>query len=91
MTRPAPEHPLTPLMQAPHPLEHLTPQERAVYQVLADNSGRVLSRHELARRAGLGDLSPRRCDSIIVGIRRAIGAEQVQTVRRRGWMLLTQA
>ncbi len=58
-----------------------------MYQVLADHEGRVMSRHELARRAGLGDLSPRRCDSIIVGIRRRIGADRVQTVRRRGWML----
>lgn len=59
-----------------------------MYQVLADNAGRVLSRHELARRAGLGDLSPRRCDSIIVGIRRCVGADRVRTVRRRGWMLV---
>ena len=74
-------------MQASHPLEHLTPQERAVYKVLSEGAGRVLSRQEIARRAGLTELSPRRCDSIIVGIRRAIGPERVQTVRRRGWML----
>lgn len=59
-----------------------------MYQVLASNAGRVLSRAELARRAGLADLSSRRCDSLIVGIRRAIGAERVVTVRRRGWMLV---
>jgi DNA-binding response OmpR family regulator len=59
-----------------------------VYQVLASNAGRVLSRAELARRAGLADLSDRRCDSLIVGIRRAIGADRVVTVRRRGWMLV---
>ncbi|HUF99302.1 MAG TPA: helix-turn-helix domain-containing protein [Ilumatobacter sp.] len=72
----------------PHPLEHLTPQERAVYEVLAANAGRVLSRAELARRAGIADLSARRCDSLIVGIRRSVGSERVLTVRRRGWMLV---
>lgn len=59
-----------------------------MYDVLASNAGRVLSRTEIARRAGLADLSARRCDSLIVGIRRAIGAERVVTVRRRGWMLV---
>jgi DNA-binding response OmpR family regulator len=66
----------------------LTAQERAVFEVLAANSGRVLSRQELARRAGLAELSPRRCDSLIVGIRRGVGADRVRTVRRRGWMLV---
>jgi DNA-binding response OmpR family regulator len=72
----------------PLPLEHLTLQERAVYLVLMDDAGRVLSRAEIARRAGIADLSPRRCDSLIVGIRRNLGAERVRTVRRRGWMLV---
>jgi len=71
-----------------HPLEHLTPQERAVYEVLAANAGRVLGRTELARRAGIADLSARRCDSLIVGIRRNVGTDRVLTVRRRGWMLV---
>ncbi|MEZ5297168.1 MAG: helix-turn-helix domain-containing protein [Ilumatobacteraceae bacterium] len=59
-----------------------------MYQVLERNAGRVLSRTELARRAGIADLSARRCDSLIVGIRRSIGPERVRTVRRRGWMLV---
>lgn len=59
-----------------------------MFQVLADNAGRVLSRAELARRAGIADLSARRCDSLIVGIRRCIGADRVRTIRRRGWMLV---
>ena len=59
-----------------------------MFEVLAANRGRVLSRQEIARRAGLGDLSPRRCDSLIVGIRRRVGADRVRTVRRRGWMLV---
>ena len=66
---------------------HLTPQEQAVYAVLSDHAGRVLSRTEIARRAGIADLSDRRCDSLIVGIRRRVGADHVRTVRRRGWML----
>jgi len=58
-----------------------------VYKVLENNVGRVLSRTELSRRAGLTDLSERRCDSLIVGIRRQIGADRIRTVRRRGWIL----
>ena len=59
-----------------------------MYQVLESNTGRVLSRGELARRAGIANLSERRCDSLIVGIRRCVGADRVRTVRRRGWMLV---
>ncbi|MDW3214214.1 MAG: winged helix-turn-helix domain-containing protein [Ilumatobacteraceae bacterium] len=88
MTRPAPERQeLIPSVPT-HPLEHLTAQERAVFEVLAEHCGRVLSRQELARRAGLAELSPRRCDSLIVGIRRCVGTDRVRTVRRRGWMLV---
>jgi DNA-binding response OmpR family regulator len=67
---------------------YLTAQERAVFEALSDSAGRVLSRNEIARRAGLSELSDRRCDSLIVGIRRAIGPDRVRTVRRRGWMLV---
>ena len=59
-----------------------------MFRVLAANAGRVMSRQELARRAGLSALSTRRCDSLIVGIRRRVGADRVRTVRRRGWMLV---
>lgn len=59
-----------------------------MYEILERNAGRVMSRAELARRAGIADLSARRCDSLIVGIRRQIGADRVRTVRRRGWMLV---
>jgi DNA-binding response OmpR family regulator len=83
MSRPAPVQDCVP------PLELLTAQERAVYTVLADRPDRVLSRTEIARRAGLTDLSERRCDSLIVGIRRTIGPDQIRTVRRRGWMLVS--
>ena len=59
-----------------------------MFDVLAANAGRVISRQELSRRAGLADLSSRRCDSLIVGIRRGVGADRIRTVRRRGWMLV---
>lgn len=59
-----------------------------MYHVLDDCSGRVVGRAEIARRAGLTDLSARRCDSLIAGIRRRLGADRVRTVRRRGWMLV---
>jgi hypothetical protein len=47
----------------------------------------VVSRAELARAAGIADLGPRRCDALMVDIRRLVGAERLVTVRRRGWML----
>jgi len=73
---------------ASQPFEELTPQERVVYTVLNESAGRVVSRAEIARRAGIADLSERRCDSLIVGIRRRLGPDRVRTVRRRGWMLV---
>ena len=88
MDRPAPAAPPETRLQVSRPLEHLTPQERAIYSVLANNVGRVLSRAELARAVGIADLSERRCDSLIVGVRRAVGSSRVRTVRRRGWMLV---
>ena len=59
--------------------------------VLLVNRGRVISRRELARRAGLANLSERRCDSLLVAIRRALGPDSVLTVRSRGWMLTDEA
>lgn len=65
----------------------LTPQEVAVLAALADAGGRVVSRAELARRAGLRHASPRRADSLLVTLRRALGGGAVRTVRGRGWLL----
>ena len=72
----------------PSPLgEH----ELAVLRVLVENTGRVVGRLELARRAGLAQLGERRTDSLLVGIRRVLGATSIRTVRGRGWMLESTA
>ncbi len=55
--------------------------------VIVETPGRVISRPELARRAGLRDLSERRIDAVMVTLRRSLGADAIRTVRRRGWML----
>jgi DNA-binding response OmpR family regulator len=86
MTRPAPGS-----GSGAPPLALLTSQERAVYDVLAQHPGKVVSRSELARMAGISNLSERRCDSLIVGIRRRVGPERIVTVRRRGWMFAEPA
>ena len=74
-------HPTTELFDG------LNSQELAVLEVLVRFSGRVVSRHELARQSGLADRSERRCDAILVEIRRVLGADSIRTVRSRGWML----
>lgn len=57
--------------------------------VLAD--GKVVPRAELARAARVQDLSPRRCESLLVELRRQIGTERIRNRRRRGWMLTVAA
>ena len=84
MFSPAPATPDTTATDPPGPLGK---QERAVLSVLVDNVGRVVSRRELARRVGIAELSERRCDSLLVGVRRALGADAIRTVRSRGWIL----
>lgn len=59
--------------------------------VLVDSAGRVVSRHELVRRTGLTDRSARRCDAILVQLRRALGPDAIRTVRSRGWILAREA
>jgi DNA-binding response OmpR family regulator len=69
------------------PPEELSDQEAAVLRVLMESRGKVVSRRELARRAGLASLSDRRVDSVLVGLRRVLGPDVLRNVRRRGWML----
>jgi DNA-binding response OmpR family regulator len=71
--------------------EVLNQQELAVLGVLLQFSGRVVNRHELARQSGLADRSERRCDAILVSIRRVLGPDSIRTVRSRGWMLTAEA
>ncbi len=82
---------VTPGSDDPTPLEHLGPQERAVLFALAQSAGKVVSRRELAKRVGIAELSERRCDSLLVGVRRVLGPDAIVTVRSRGWMLQTSA
>jgi DNA-binding response OmpR family regulator len=73
------------------PSAPLSAQEMAVLQAFLDCQGRVISRLEIARRAGLTSLNSRRCDSILVALRRVLGPEAIRTVRSRGWMLEADA
>jgi hypothetical protein len=59
--------------------------------VLLQNRNRVVGRRELARQAGLAGLNERRCDSLLVGLRRLLGPDAIVTVRSRGWMLSADA
>lgn len=65
----------------------LSDQERAALVVLWEAGGRVVGRRELARAIGLADRNDRRCDSLLVGLRRVLGPDAIITVRSRGWML----
>jgi len=62
-----------------------------VLAVLLANRNRVVGRLELARQAGLAELNQRRCDSVLVGVRRQLGPDSIVTVRSRGWMLAEHA
>lgn len=63
----------------------LSPPALAVLAVFADAGSRVVGRTELSRRAGLVGRSERRCDALIVELRRALGPDAIVTVRSRGW------
>jgi DNA-binding response OmpR family regulator len=67
--------------------EDLPPREAAVFRALTEAGGRVLSRSELTRAAGLVGLSPRRVDSVLVALRRRLPPGTLLTVRGRGWAL----
>jgi DNA-binding response OmpR family regulator len=65
----------------------LSRQAVMVLAVLVEREGRVVTRDELARRADLRHLSKRRCDQLLVDLRRALGPTAVRNVRGRGWTL----
>ena len=65
----------------------LSVTDLAVLQVLRRHAGRIVGRATINREAGLDHCTERRCDSAIVTLRRALGADSITTVRRRGWML----
>src|SRR3989442_1250389 len=67
------------------PVPSLSRQELAVLAALIEAGGRVVPRAEIARRLRLR--VPRRCDALLVGVRRAVGEDVVRNVRGRGWRL----
>jgi DNA-binding response OmpR family regulator len=64
----------------------LGPREEAMLAVLRAQTGRVVTRTQLARVAGLA-VSSRRLDVHLVNVRRVVGADNLTNVRSRGWML----
>ena len=72
-------------------MEQLSATDLSVLRVLVDFPGRVASRESIMRLAGLSDVSSRRVDSSLVALRRVLGADNIITVRRRGWMLSDEA
>lgn len=66
----------------------LPDREAAVLAALRAAGGRVVARADLARAAGLGDLSPRRVDGVLVRLRRVLPDGALVTVRGRGWALV---
>ena len=87
MARPAPATEQVDVHSNPLGAASLGSQERAVLSALLANQGRVVSRRDLSRQAGLADLSERRIDGVLVGLRKRLGADAIITVRSRGWML----
>ncbi len=63
----------------------LSPREVALLDVFPHAGHRVMGRQELQRRIGLTRRGARRCDSLIVQLRRALGPDAIVTVRGRGW------
>ena len=73
-----------------HPVSPLSDKDRAVLRVLVERAGKVTDRISLNKLAGLTG-TPRRCETILVTLRRALGDDAIVTIRRRGWMLTEAA
>ena len=69
-------------------MDEASSREAAVLAVLRAAGGRVVSRIDLARAAGLAGLSARRVDGVLVRLRRTLPAGSLVTVRGRGWALV---
>ena len=67
-------------------LGELSEADLAVLRVLVDRAGRITSREDLNKLAGLSG-SQRRCEAVLVNLRKALGDGAIVTIRRRGWML----
>lgn len=65
----------------------LSSTDLMVLITLLQHSGRVIGRESISRLAGLNAESARRVDTCLVAIRKALGADSIVTIRRRGWML----
>ena len=68
----------------------LSDKDLAVLRVLFERQGKVTDRASLNKLAGLTG-TPRRCETILVTLRKALGNEAIVTIRRRGWMLRSSA
>jgi DNA-binding winged helix-turn-helix (wHTH) protein len=72
---------------APSPsLSALSEADLAVLRVLVERSGKITSRDDLNKLAGLSG-SQRRCEAVLVNLRKTFGEGAIVTIRRRGWML----
>ena len=69
----------------------LSETDLSILRVLLDAKGRVVSRESILRLAGIDNVSARRADASLVVLRKVLGAKNVITVRRRGWMLSDEA
>ena len=67
-------------------LSALTEADLAVLRVLVHRAGRITNRDDLNKLAGLSG-SQRRCEAVLVNLRKALGVGAIVTIRRRGWML----
>jgi DNA-binding winged helix-turn-helix (wHTH) protein len=67
-------------------LSALSEADLAVLRVLVHRAGRITSREDLNKLAGLSG-SQGRCEAVLVNLRRALGDGAIVTIRRRGWML----
>lgn len=72
-------------MQAPTDTP-LSEAEISVLRVLVSRSGKVTNRDDLNKLAGLTG-TQRRCEAVLVTLRKVLGEGAIVTIRRRGWML----